>query len=264
MNETRLNPRRPRMAPRSLRAARLALFTLLAAAPARADGLADLRATLARLPGAATVRAALDLYVVNRTKGEANRDDEGRTKVDLAAGPQGLSITYRQAEIDEAGAEMRAQRANPERASPERTALREVNGLDVAEYLSFAGPLLARLERATLVGERREAYQGKPANVLTLKLEPALRKEEMAHVKESVYTMKLWVGGDGLPLAAETSLHGKAGILFLNFKNLSHETWEFARAGDRLVVTRHHQEIDASGLGQEFHRRTTAVITLER
>ncbi len=236
---------------------------VVAAGPARADGLSNLRAALARLPGASPLRAALDLHVVNRTKGEANRADEGRTKVELAAGPQGLSITYPATALGEAAAEMRAQRADPERPTPLRTALREVNGLDIAEYLSFAGPLLARLERATLVGERREAYQGRPADLLTLKLEPALRKEEMAHVKESVYTMKVWVGGDGVPLAAETSLHGKAGILFLNFKNLSHESWEFARAGDRLVVTRHHQEVDASGLGQEFHRRTTAVITLE-
>jgi hypothetical protein len=253
---------------RAARAAGIGLLAAaglgMAAAPARADGLSDLRAALARLPGMAPVRAALELSVANRTKGESNRIDEGRTRVELAAGPQGLSIRYPQAELDQAGAEMRAQRANPERASPERTALREVNGLDAAEYLSFAGSLLARLERATLVEERREAYQGRPASVLVLKLAPALRKEEMAHVKESVYTMKLWVGGDGVPLAAETSLQGKAGILFLNFRNLSHERWEFARAGDRLVVTRHHQEVDAMGLGQEFHRRTTAVLTLER
>jgi hypothetical protein len=236
----------------------------VAGAPARADGLSELRATLARLPGAAPVRAALELSVVNRTKGESNRDDEGKTRVELAAGPQGISIAYPAGELERAAAEMRAQRANPERTTPERTAMREVNGLDVAEYLSFAGPLLARLERATLVEERRAVYAGRPANVLMLKLEPALRKEEMAHVKESVYTMKLWVGGDGVPVAAETSLRGKAGILFLNFKNLSHESWEFARAGDRLVVTRHRQEVDASGLGQEFHRRTTAVLTIER
>jgi len=249
-----------------VRAGRALLVVALAlgGTQARADGLSDLRAALSRLPGVAPVRAALELSVANRTKGESNRADEGRTRVELAAGPQGISISYPQAELDQAGAEMKVQRANPERATPERTALREVNGLDVAEYLSFAGPLLARLERATLVEERREAYGGRPASVLVLRLEPALRKEEMAHVKESVYTMKLWVGNDGVPVAAETSLHGKAGILFLNFKNLSHETWEFARAGDRLVVTRHHQEVDASGLGQEFHRRTTAVLTLQR
>jgi hypothetical protein len=241
-----------------------ALLLAAAASPAGADGLSDLRATLVRLPGVAPVRAALELSVANRTKGESNRADEGRTRVELAAGPQGLSITYPQPELERAGAEMRAQRANPERASPGRTALREVNVLEAAEYLSFAGPLLARLERATLVEERREPYQGRPASLLVLKLAPALRKEEMAHVKESIYTMKLWLGGDGVPLAAETSLQGKAGILFLNFRNLSHESWEFARAGDRLVVKRHHQEVDASGLGQEFHRRTTAVLTLER
>ncbi len=254
----------------ALKGSPLAVASLLVAAlfaaaapPARADGLGDLRATLARLPGASPVRAALDLAVVNRTKGEANRADEGRTRVELAAGPQGLSITFPAAELDQAKAEMMAQRANPERPTPERTALREVNGLDISEYLSFAGPFLARLERATLVEEHREAYEGRPANLLTLKLVPALRKEEMAHVKESDYTMKVWVGGDGVPLAAETSLHGKAGILFLNFKNLSHESWDFAHAADRLIVVRHHQEVDASGLGQEFHRRTTAVITLE-
>jgi len=246
------------------RVALLALVALLAADTAGADGLSDLRVLLARLPGAAPVRAAMELSVANRTKGETHRVDEGRTRVQLAAGPQGLSITYPEATLLQSGAEMLAQRADPERRTPTRTALREVNGLDVAEYLSFARPLLARLERATLVEERGEPYQGRPARVLVLKLEPALRKEEMAHVKESVYTMKVWLGGDGVPLAAETSLHGKAGILFLNVKNLSHETWEFARAGDRLVVTKHFQEIDASGLGQEFHRRTTAVLTIER
>jgi hypothetical protein len=75
--------------------------------------------------------------------------------------------------------------------------------------------------------------------------------------------MKLWLGQDGIPFAAESTLKAKAGFLFINFNTENHERWDLARVGNRLVVTRHHRETSGAGLGQEFERKSTVVVSVE-
>jgi hypothetical protein len=237
---------------------------LLAALPLHADGLADVRAALARLTGREPIRAAVEVQVFFESKDEGKRrPEQGKGVVRVEDGADGLHVTFPAAALDRAAQESRLRQADPERTTPTEAVLREVNAVGLTELLSFAGPLAVRLQRATVREERPDALAGRPARLLVMKVEPSLPQAERKHVKESDLTLRLWLGPDGVPLAAESVQRIKAGILFLTFTTESRERWDLARVGNRLVVTRRHQETSGAGLGQEFQRKVTEVVSLE-
>ena len=255
--------RRP-LARGALLAALLAALFVGAALPARADGLAEARAALGRLNGRDPIRAAVEVQIFTETKEDGKpRPEQGKGTVRVEDGPEGLKVTYPNALLERAAQESRLHRADPERTTPTEAVLREINGLDLAQVLSFAGPLALRIERATILEERPEALAGRPAKLVVLKVEPSIPQAERKHVKESKVTMKLWLGADGVPLAVESTMQIKVGFLFLTFNTENRERWDLGRAGNRLVVTRRHQETAGAGLGQEFRRRVTEVVSVE-
>jgi hypothetical protein len=252
-------PRRPRGA---LLAARLC--AALSPGAARADGLAEARAALARLNGREPIRAAVEVQIFTETKEDGkSRPEQGKGTVRVEDGPEGLKVTYPNALLERAAQEARLHQADPERTTPTEAVLREINGLDLGQAVSFAGPLALRIEHATVLEERPEAVAGRPAKLVVLKAEPAINQAERKHIKGSKVTVKLWLGPDGVPLAAESRMEIKVGFLFLTFNTENRERWDLARAGNRLVVTRRHQETAGAGLGQEFHRRVTEVVSVE-
>jgi len=46
------------------------------------------------------------------------------------------------------------------------------------------------------------------------------------------------------------------------FEQKLHETWSYARAGDRLVAVQHRQEQSGSGLGQNFSGWTATTVAI--
>ncbi|HEV7516180.1 MAG TPA: hypothetical protein VGR07_07755 [Thermoanaerobaculia bacterium] len=255
---------RPTRRRQPARGALLAALLCVTALPAHADGLAEVRAALGRLNGRDPIRAAVEVQIFTETKEDGKpRPEQGKGTVRVEDGPEGLKVTYSNALLERAAQEARLHRADPERTTPTEAVLREINGLDLAQSLSFAGPLALRVERATVLEERPEALAGRPAKLVVLKVEPSLPEAERKHVKESKLTLKLWLGPDGVPLAAESIMQIKAGFLFLVFTTENRERWDLARVGNRLVVTRRHQETSGAGLGQEFKRRVTEVVSVE-
>jgi hypothetical protein len=232
--------------------------------PASADGLAEVRSALTRLDGREPIRAAVEVQLFQQTKEDGKpRPEQGRGTVEVEDGPEGLKVSYPTAILDRARQESRLHRADPERTTPTESVLREINANDLAQSLSFAGPLALRLERAVLLEERADGLAGRPAKLVVLKLDPALPQAERKHIKESTATLRLWLGPDGVPLAAESILKVKAGILFLTFSTETRERRDFAKVGNRLVVTRRHEETSGTGLGQEFQRKVTEVLSVE-
>jgi hypothetical protein len=245
----------------------LLLGVLGAVLPARGtpgDPLAELRATLSRLEGREPIRAAVEVQLYTQTREDGKpRPEQGRGTVRVEDGPEGLRVIYPRATLERAAEEERAHRADPEKTTPTASVLRQVDANDLAEILSFAGPLATRLAHATVIGEHPDGTAGRPARLLELKLTPPLNQVERKHVKESALTMKLWLGADGVPFAAESTMKAKAGLLFLTFDTENRERWDLARVGNRLVVTRRHQETSGAGLGQAFERRVTEVVSVE-
>jgi hypothetical protein len=241
-----------------------AALLLLTALPVQADGLSDVRGALARLNGREPIRAAVEIQVYLETREEGSRrPEQGRGEVRVEDGAEGLRVTFPAAALDKAAQESRLHRSDPERTTPTEAVLREVNAVEIAELLSFAGPLAVRIEKATVREDRPDTLAGRPARLVVLKVEPSLPQAERKHIKESDSTLRLWLGGDGVPLAAESVQRIKAGILFLTFTTENRERWDLAQVGKRLVVTRRHQETTGAGLGQEFQRKVTEVVSVE-
>jgi hypothetical protein len=255
---------------RRRRTVRSVLLTLLLATgvglPARAapDPLADLRAALGRLNGREPIRAAVEVQLFTQTKEDGKpRPEQGKGTIRVEDGPEGLRVSYPRAALERVAEEERVHRVDPEKTTPTAAVLRELDANELAEVLSFAGPLATRLTHATVVDEHPDGTAGRPARLLVLKLSPTLTQAERKHVKESALSLKLWLGPDGVPFAAESILKVKAGFLLLTFNTETKERWDLARVGNRLVVTRHHQETSGAGLGQEFERKVTEVVSVE-
>ena len=105
-------------------------------------------------------------------------------------------------------------------------------------------------------------WKGAPATLLTYTNTPRVNAQTRKYLKELLSTVKVWVGADGVPLAAERSVRfrGRA-FLVVSFESAESDAYEYAVRGDRLVVTRHAQESQGSGTGGSAHQRTVATLT---
>lgn len=102
-----------------------------------------------------------------------------------------------------------------------------------------------------------------PASLLSFKLVPKMSKSESKHVKKVDSALSVWVGDDGMPLAAEESMSIKASFLLISFEADQKHNWTYARNGDRLVVTRFESNDKSDGLGQHSTSRTVETVRLE-
>lgn len=237
----------------------LLLGTLL-----RADALGDLRDALARLDGQSPVKASVEYQFWSR-QGDDKKPliTEGRAAATVEDGPQGLRMSWAPDLLQAAAQEAQAQAADPDAKASTRQALEGLRALTVRDALHGAGALLRTLEQAQLVEAREDAWQGRPARLLRLKLSPRLSRQDRKYVKEMEASAQVWVGADGLPLAAETQVHVKGrAFLVISFEQQERETFRFARSGGRLVVVHHTMERSGSGGGEQGQRKTMVTLHL--
>jgi hypothetical protein len=240
---------------------KLMLAVMFAAAIARADGLADLRAALARMPAQSPIRAAVTLER-HQQDDEHPSPEHGKATVDAEAGAEGLRVVYANDVVARAQAEARAQEADPEKTTPTASALRDVRALDLVAVLDAGSALARLLTNATLQKDTRVAVGGRPARQLTFAVKPKFSKADAKHIKSAESTLVVTTDAENVPLSAE--LHGsvKAKFLLMTFEQKTHETWTFGRAGDRLVAVQHREEQSGSGFGQNFSQWTATTLTL--
>jgi hypothetical protein len=234
---------------------------VFAAAAARADGLADLRAALARFPAHSTIRAAVTLEKQHQDD-EHNMPERGKVTVDVEAGAEGLRITYANDVIARAQAESRAEEIDPEKQTPTVTALRSIDAPQIVAVLDGAGALARQLTNATLQKDQRIVVAGRPARQLTFAIQPKLSKADAKHVKSAEMSLVVVADADNVPLNAEIRGAVKAKFFLMSFEQKFHQTWTFARAGDRLVAVQHREEQSGSGMGQNFSGWTATTVTL--
>jgi hypothetical protein len=139
-----------------------------------------------------------------------------------------------------------------------------VDPLDAAELLSHADPLARYLERATLVEERREAWNGQPARVLVIKVDPPLPQSQRRHLKKLEVDARIWIRADGAPLALSYQAVYSGSRFFITFKGRIQEERRFAVSGDRLVVLSRTVEESGSGFGFSATTHRTAAFTPDR
>lgn len=242
----------------------LCIALLLATPALQADPLADLRATLARFQGQEPVKASVDYSFWNKGGDEKKPIvSQGKATAWVEEGPQGLRMMWGRPFLQAAMEEARARAADPEKTTPTRQALDGLSPTEVMEYLNGADELLRSLDQAQLQDVKQEAWQGRPARMLVLKLTPKMGEREKKYVKQLEATARIWVGADGVPLAAEqrVKMKGRA-LMVISFESEQKEEFRFAVSGTRLIVIHHQSEQSGSGAGEQGQRKTQMSLTL--
>lgn len=242
---------------------RLSILVPFLALSLSANGLDDLRAALQKLPGFEPVKATLEHSFWRQiTDDKKPTVSQGKISAQLEDGPQGLKVTWAKATLQQAGKEIAAQEREPERSTPTRTALRNVDPLETAEALNHAEALLRDLAQAQVTEEKAEAWQGHPARLLVLKLTPKIPEQQKKYLKELKVEGKVWIGPDGLPLAFSSSVAFKGSRMFISFEGGNTQELQFTRVGNRLIVTRATSEDRNAGFGASQQTKKTTTLTV--
>jgi hypothetical protein len=187
----------------------------------------------------------------------------GQLEGEVADGAEGLQVRWSPAVITQARQEARRHAADPEAPTPIREGLEQYKVTDFAAWLDAAGTLRDELGRATLVEAKDDRLDGAPARLLRLKLSPAMAARDRKYFKSLEATGEVWLGPDGVPLAAETRISGKGrAFLVITFATRLKRTWRFARTGDRLVTARLEEERFMEGAGEKGERRSRVALEL--
>ena len=237
-----------------------AAFTLLAPAALRADALADLRAKLAALKPAGAFAARIEIRSTgtNDDEGTASRDEKSAS-IDALQDAAGVHLIWSAAQIEMARKENAEQARHPD--APKSGGMAELSAMHAAALLDAAPGLLLQLEGATLVDSHPENYQGKPATLITLTPRNSLSEKDKKRVKKYEATLKIWVDGQGWPLALESKVHIKASMFLISFTADNSATESFAHSADRLYVTVKSEDSSGSGLGQHGGSHATTKVT---
>lgn len=242
---------------------RLALLLLPLTLTLSAGSLDDLRAALQKLPGGEPVKATLEHSFWRQTVDDKKPTiSQGKVVAQLEDGPQGLRVTWSRPTLTQASKELAAQEREPERTTPTRTALRNIDPVEAAEALNHVDALLRDLGQAQLLEEKVEAWQGHPAKLLALKLSPKIPEAQRKYLKELKVEARIWIAPDGLPLAFASSVAYKGSRMFISFEGGSTQELQFARLAGRLVVTRATSEDRNSGFGASSQTKKTTTVTL--
>jgi hypothetical protein len=242
---------------------KLILFLLTAPTLLFADGLTDVRATLQKLQSDQPLRARVEIKT-RRSGGESDKQkqSQGTGTVLAEIGPQGLTLSWPPDQVRQSRKAAWAETVNPDAPKSDLATLKSLAGGEALNLLDAADPLRRRLEKAVLLEDKRDTYQGKSARLLVIKIDLGLDEEERKALKSSEATLKLWLDGDGMPVGMERDIQAKFSKFLIGFRVNEHETREFQRAGGRLVVTRSSKDSSGSGFGHTDESHITTIVTL--
>jgi hypothetical protein len=215
----------------------------------RADGLADLKAALKNLPAPTKVRMKIE---EDSTEREDGKDRTERRTVVVEDGPEGTQI------LEDSRPAM-----GP---SPKKGGSKGPGGKrngDFREALRPAEGLLEQLEKARLLSEKAEPYEGHPARRLKLALDLDMDAEARSHMKQADHEATVWIGQDGLPLAMSHHIEVKARVLlFASVWTKVDIQRRFQRHQDRLLLLDEQADVQGSALGKAFSAKETSRFTL--
>ncbi|HLO68741.1 MAG TPA: hypothetical protein VK188_17075 [Holophaga sp.] len=242
---------------------RILPLLLGAASLLRADALADFKGRLQKVPRAEGLRAAVEVETWSRQGDDkAPRITQGRAQAWVESGAQGLRVAWAPDLVQKALQEARAQKADPEAPAPTRAGMAALTVAEIMDGLHPAERILQDLEGAKLLEARPDTLDGRPAQLLVVKLEPAMNGRDRKYVKAFEGTARYWLGPDGLPLAEERQfrLKGKA-LLVISFSVEDKRSWRFRSVNGSLVAVRHTRENTSSGGGENGQTKASITVT---
>ena len=243
---------------------RFALLLLLAFSAAKADPVADLLSTLSTLHASTPVRARLNHHFTNQSgEGQDSKLDEGGVVLEAEEGPAGLTMRWTQDQFVSVSEEDKSKASAQSKPASAHPALGSINAGNLHDYLNASASIEKRLKGAQLLQDSADTWQGGPARLLTLKLDPHLTPRERKYIKNIDTTARIWLGTDGIPVAADFNLNIKGRILLvITFESTEKEQFRFSRIGDRLVVTYHSRQGGGSGGGEQGHQQSATDISI--
>lgn len=232
---------------------RPAALALLLALPAlRADGLADLKTALRGLPATQPVKATVDCQVWNRSgEGKKAKIIQGQAQARVEDGPSGLKLGWDKTSLDRVEAATKAKDKGP------RQAMDALSAEKARDLLDAAKDLLGDLDDAVVQEDRADTWQGRPARLLTLKLDGKdMDEDDRKHLKSFSHTLKVWMGTDGAPLGLSEQLDMKMSVLFISVEVHHKAARTFLTSGDRLITVHDESEDSGSGAGEHGEQKT--------
>jgi hypothetical protein len=228
-----------------------------------ADGLTDVRATLQKLQSDQLLRARVEIKT-RHSGGESNKQkqSEGVTSVIVESGAEGLKLSWSPDQIKQSRKAAWAEIANPDAQKSDIATLKALEAGQALNLLDAADPLRRGLERAALLEDKPDTHKGKPARLLVLRIDLGLDEEGRKALKSSEAIEKLWLDGDGIPIAMDRNIEAKFSKFLIGYKVHEHETREFQRAAGRLVATSVTKESSGAGLGHSDEVHTITNVTL--
>jgi len=231
----------------------IAVSLLIAASPMglAAGTISDLQKRLETFPAKAPFAASAKVQVNAAAQEDASRAGEGA--FDIESGPAGFTIRISPETLLASANEAAAQKQNPNVPTPTRTAMVALTVFDIMDSVDAASMLLDDLSGATLIDEQK--------GVVRVRVKPSFATKSR-FVSEPKIELKIWIGSDGIPIAAERVSKYSAGIGFVRGENTRTERWDFATFGDRLYATRNEQNEDATAAGK--HIKSSRIVTYVR
>lgn len=229
----------------------LALALLLCSPLLRADGLSDLKVALKGLPAPEKLRVKVESESLERESGKDSTERRATVVEDGSEGMRILEDTRPAATPAKAKGGTRAPGAGKKASGEFHDELRPAEGL------------LEQLEKARLLEEKSEAYEGRPARRLKLAMDLDLDAEARSHLKKADYEATVWIGPDGLPLAMVHRIDIKARVMLVA------SVWtridihrRFQRVQNRLLVLDEQADVQGAALGKSFSAKETTRCTV--
>jgi hypothetical protein len=221
------------------------------------------RAALQKLQSDQPLRARVEIKT-HRSGGESNKQKQSEvvSSVIVESGADGLKLSWSPDQIRQSRKAAWAEIANPDAPKSDIATLKTLEAGQGLNLLDAADPLRRGLERARLLEDKSDTYKGKPARLLVIRIDLALDEEERKALKSSDAIEKLWLDGDGIPIAMDRTIDAKFSKFLIGFKVHEHETREFQRAAGRLVMISSTKENSGSGFGHSEESHTTITVTL--
>ena len=239
------------------------LLGLACATAAHADPLAELTAKLKTLRGDTPVKGVLEAdYQAFDDKGVADKTKSAHLQLDFDAG-DGLNIHLSPAFLQSLSAEEAKNVADPDSPTPEADLLREMSVAHIQHVLSAADGLLRLMDGASAPVAKPATLGGAAVTELDMTLPFKAPKKDADTAKDYQDTLSVWSDAQGVPLRFLEKVHGKFCKFFLCVTVDQNYGGDLKVVDGRLINVAFSQELQQSGLGQDFHSKTLSTLKLQ-
>lgn len=213
-----------------------AVFLAAGAAQPPAPGPLE---ALAALPAKTPLRATVDLASWDQhTLKKRTVTGQAEVAVEAEEDPDGLRITWPGRLFGALEAEAQAHDRDHALPTPSRDAVKELDPGRLRHLLDQAGTLRGLVGSATFLEERPDTLEGRRLRLQVYRFTPRLAWSEEYHLQHSEARLKLWLDGDGLPVATEStvSYDGKTSRMFGRYLGSTTVLTRYQHVGDRILV----------------------------